>query len=305
MLGMATRINRYLDSVSTFDSLEIDLIDFPPNPLRQVKGDVSDILESIRDRGLLQPIVVRPRGDSFEVVAGNRRLEACKRLKHRKIKAMVLDLDDKAAYETAITENVQRRTLDPLEEALAFKHYCDKYGWGSQSELAKKIGKSQEYISHRMKLLELPEEVKDALNEKQISLASAEEMIWLKKDSAKKKLLSVYSKEKLSMHEVRRIVKEVNSSGTEDLLEGGERTFLGARTAEAEREKEFSRGISESILILRIALVRLDDLIAKSKDPRLHELLVQKRIAVHGLVDDLMATKKRGAPIAQILSRRK
>jgi ParB family transcriptional regulator, chromosome partitioning protein len=302
---MATRINRYLDSVSAFDNIEIDLIHFPPNPLRYAKCDISDILESIRDRGLLQPIIVRPRGDSFEVVAGNRRLEACKRLKHRKIKAMVIELDDKSAYETAITENVQRRTLDPLEEARAFKNYCDKYGWGSQSELAKKIGKSQEYISHRIKHLELPEEVRSALMEKQISLASAEEMIWLKKDSAKKKLLSVFSKEKLSMHEVRHIVKAVNSSGTEDLLEYGIPDFPMANNEESEREKEFSHGISESILILRIALVRLDDLIANSKDPHLHQLLVAKRIAVHDLVDDLMATKKRGISIPQLISRRK
>ena len=303
---MATRINRYLDAVSAFDTIEVDLIRFPPNPLRQVKYDLSDLLESIRERGLLQPIIVRPRGDSFEVVAGNRRLEACKRLKHRKIKAMVLELDDKTAYETAITENVQRRTLDPLEEARAFKNYCDKYGWGSQSELAKKIGKSQEYISHRIKLLDLPDEVKSALMEKQISLASAEEMVWLKKDSEKKKLLSVFSQEKkLSMHEVRHIVKAVNSSGAENLLDFREPDFLKARTAEAYREKEFYRGISESILILRIALVRLDDLVAKTKDPALHELLVAKRIAVHGLVDELMATKKRGAPLAQIVSTRR
>src|SRR5579864_2478490 len=218
---MATRINRYLDSVSAFDNVEIDLIHFPVNPLRSTKCDVSELLESIRERGLLQPIIVRPKGESFEVVAGNRRLDACKRLKHRKIKAMVVELDDKTAYETAITENVQRRTLDPLEEAQAFKKYCDEYGWGSQSELAKKIGKSQEYISHRIKLLELPEEVKSALIEKQISLASAEEMIWLKNDAAKKKLLPVLSKEKLSMHEIRHIVKAVNSTEDDEFADYG------------------------------------------------------------------------------------
>jgi len=198
---------------------------------------------------------------------------------------------------------VQRRTLDPLEEAQAFKKYCDEYGWGSQSELAKKIGKSQEYISHRIKLLELPEEVKSALIEKQISLASAEEMIWLKNDAAKKKLLPVFSKEKLSMHEIRHIVKAVNSS--EDLEDYGVNHFPKGESLEMGREKEFTRTISESILILRIAMVRLDALITKTKDPYLRELLVGKRIAVHGLVDDMMATKKRGAPLPQVVSARR
>jgi ParB family chromosome partitioning protein len=302
---MATRINRYLDSVSAFDNVEIDLIHFPENPLREAKCDISDLLESIRERGLLQPIIVRPKGESFEVVAGNRRLEACRRLKHRKIKAMVVELDDKTAYETAITENVQRRTLDPLEEARAFKNYCDEYGWGSQSELARKIGKSQEYISHRIKLLELPEEVKSALIEKQISLASAEEMIWLKNDVAKKKLLPVFSKEKLSMQEIRHIVKEVNSSGSDELINYGLPNFPKLDSGESGREREFSRYISESILIMRIAMVRLDALITKTKDPYLKDLLVAKRIAVHGLVDELMATKKRGVAVPQVLAARR
>jgi ParB family transcriptional regulator, chromosome partitioning protein len=116
--------------------------------LRQNSGaDFPELINSIHEKGLLQPIIVRPKGDRFEVVAGNRRLEACRKLKHRKIKAMILEIDDKTAYEIAITENVQRRTLDPLEEAPAFKKYCDEYGWGSQSELARKIGKSQEFVS--------------------------------------------------------------------------------------------------------------------------------------------------------------
>jgi ParB family chromosome partitioning protein len=257
------------------------------------------MVESIRENGLLQPIIVRPRGERFEVVAGNRRLEACKRLKHRKIKAMVVELDDKSAYEISIIENVQRKTLDPLEEAVAFKIYCDKYGWGSQSELAKKIGKSQEYISHRIKLLDLPIEVKGALTQKQISLATAEELVWLKSDAAKKKIAIECSNQKMPMHEVRHIVKSVNSSKEEEVSDSS--VSFSFDPSESTREKEFSKIISESILILRIALVRMDDLAARTKDPAL-KLIVSKRIALHTLIDELISTKRHGLQLPQLVA---
>src|SRR5579862_6563508 len=299
---MATRINRYLDSVSTFDNLEIDLIRVPPNTLRQTSQDITEIVDSIRENGLLQPIIVRPRGERFEVVAGNRRFEACKRLKHRKIKAMIVELDDKSAYEIAITENVQRKTLDPLEEALAFKKYCDEYGWGSQSELARKIGKSQEYVSHRIKLLDLPREVKIALAQKQINLSSAEELVWVKDEESKKKIVTECLNQKMAMHEVRHIVKVANSS-IRDKSESAISFNLGY--SENSRDKEFSKTISESILILRIALVRMDDLATRTKDPVLQHTIVSKRIALHNLIDELISTKRRGLQVPQLVAQPK
>jgi len=261
------------------------------------------MVESIRENGLLQPIIVRPRGERFEVVAGNRRLEACKRLKHRKIKAMVVELDDKTAYEIAITENVQRKTLDPLEEAAAFKKYCDEYGWGSQSELAKKIGKSQEYVSHRIKLLDLPTEVKNALTQKQISLAAAEELVWLKNDGDKAKIATECFSQKMPMHDVRYIVKAVNSSKQDEIFDLARSASLDS--SEISREKEFSKTISESILILRIALVRMDDLATRTKDQSLKQTIVSKRIALHSLIDELITTKRHGFQMPQLVAQSK
>jgi len=310
---MATRINRYLDSVSTYDSLEIDLIRTSSNELRRDSAsDFGELVDSVRENGLLQPIIVRPSGDRFEVVAGNRRLEACRRLKHRKIKAMIADLDDKSAYEISIIENVQRKTLDPLEEAAAFKKYCDDFGWGSQSELAKKIGKSQEFVSHRMKLLGLPQEVKHALIQREISLSAAEELVWLKNDGAKKKIAAECSGGKIPMHGLRHIVKAMNSSGLEESLDPIEDLHSDKfnppkfpfSTREDSKEKNFTKTIAESILILRIALVRLDDLTEKTKDPFLKQILVSKRIAVHSLIDELIATKRHGAEVPRLVARK-
>jgi ParB family chromosome partitioning protein len=96
---------------------------------------------------LLHPIVVRPRQHKFEVIAGNRRLEAVKLLKLRKINCHVIELSDKEAYEVAIVENVQHKTMNPIEEAIAFTKYVENYGRGGVSELAGRIGRSQEFVT--------------------------------------------------------------------------------------------------------------------------------------------------------------
>lgn len=300
-----------MDSVSAYDNLEIDLIHSSSNPLRKNSGpDFAELIGSIREKGLLQPIIVRPRGEAFEVVAGNRRLEACRRLKHRKIKAMIAELDDKAAYEISITENVQRKTLDPLDEAAAFRKYCQEYGWGSQSELARKIGKSQEYISHRIKLLDLPLQVKGALTRNEISLSSAEELVWLKNDSAKTKIAVECSNRKISMQGVRHIVKLINTSQIQQnnasLKDDTDLPrFASNQSDEVGKEEDFAKTISETILILRIALVRLDDLIAKTGDPEIKQIITTKRVAVHALIDELVATKRHGVGAPRLLLARK
>jgi ParB family transcriptional regulator, chromosome partitioning protein len=300
---MATRINRYMDSVSAFENLEIDLIQFPSNRLRNDVGeDFSELQNSVREKGLLQPIIVRPKGNRFEVVAGNRRLEACRRLKHRKIKSLIIELDDKAAYEVAITENVQRKTLDPLQEAAAFKLYCEEYGWGSQSELARKIGKSQEFVSHRIKLLELPEPVRNALMKHEITLSSAEELIWLKNNDQGKEVALEFGSHKTSTRSIRTIVKAMNSPNGKDPMDPEREapSFSGVQLGT--NEGTFSKAIGESVLILRIALVRLDDLIEKTDDPFLKQTIISKRVALHKLIDELLVAKRPRAEMPQIMA---
>lgn len=132
-----------------------------PRPVRGDLGPLEGLMASIVEKGLLEPIVVRPDGDRFEVVAGSRRLQACRQLKLRKIPCNVVELSDRDAFEVSLTENIQRRTLNPIEEAEAFKKYVDMYGYGGVVELARKIGKSHTYVSRRISLLTLPQSTKD------------------------------------------------------------------------------------------------------------------------------------------------
>ncbi len=286
---MVTRLNEYLNAVSVFDRIEVGLLSFSRNQLRRGKdGDLSDLVASIHEHGLLEPIIVRPKGKGFEVIAGNRRLRACKLLRFRRVNCIVADLNDAEAYEVSIIENVQRSTLNPLEEAMAFKKYCDEYGWGSQTRLAKKVGKSQEYISHRLKLLELPEEVKEELLSGRLNPTTAQEMVWLKSDSCRIAAMEIVKGSGLDTKSVRRLVRDLN-------LPDGQRVGVGFEIPREDGEGRHGKShLEEAVLILRISLARLDWTLTRVQDPQLKSVLLAKRNELNKIVDDLIQVKMIG-----------
>ena len=165
---------------------------------------------SILQHGLLQPIVIRPLDYGFELVAGHRRFTACKSLRWRFISCKIRDMSDKQAYEIQLTENIQRKSMDPIEEAESYQKYVNEFGWGGISELSKKIGKSDEYVSHRMKLLTLPSTVKEKLVENNLSISQALEIIHVD-DSEKNILTDQIIENKLTVKQIREIKKTMKS----------------------------------------------------------------------------------------------
>ena len=121
--------------------------------------DKDDLSYSIREKGLLQPILVRSVDSFYEIIAGHRRYNACKKLGWRKIICHIVEMDDKDAFEISLIENIQRKNLNPIEEAQAYKVYVLNFGWGGISDLASRIGTSISYIDKRLRLLDLPEHV--------------------------------------------------------------------------------------------------------------------------------------------------
>jgi ParB family transcriptional regulator, chromosome partitioning protein len=149
------------DLWGSLEDLNISDITLPTNQLRRNMNNLEELAESIRKIGLLQPIIVRSNNsENFEIVAGNRRFSACKKLGLRKIPCHIVELDDKSAFEVSVIENVQRRTLNPIDEGLAFKKYVNEFGWGSVSELSQKLSKSKSYVCKRIKLTQLPKDIK-------------------------------------------------------------------------------------------------------------------------------------------------
>lgn len=179
--------------------------------LRDDFGELDELMQSIKVHGLLNPIVVRPKDGKFEIVAGHRRFEACRRLGWARIPCIVIELDDKDAFEASIVENVQRQTLNPIEEAKAYKKYVEEYGWGSVSELAKKIGKSQEYISRRLSLLNLPEEVKEKIMRRRINLSIAQELTVIEDKKTIAQVSEIVVRKKFTVKKVRQLLKMVRA----------------------------------------------------------------------------------------------
>ncbi len=259
------------------------------NPLRKDIGNIGALSRSIDELGLLQPIIVRPLEDFFDLVAGHRRLEACKKLRWRKIPCHVVELSDKAAFEVALTENLDRKTLDPLEEGRAFQKYVTISGWGGLTELSKRIGLSPSFISKRIALLSLPEEVQDQILRNRKFPSLAEELLNLDTDS-QLEVARAIENQGLSTRDVRKLVKTINlerSAHSEDQLEG-------LWTEQEDRSKLVGHCIDLTITALRLALSRMDIALEKlDKEWIEKEMILQYRLTLHNQIDSLLRLRKK------------
>lgn len=191
-------------------NLNLEDISMPSEILRDCYDDnqIQEISESIRANGLLHPLTVRDKEGNFEIVAGCRRYYACKSLGWKKIPCCVLSLDDIETFEISLIENLERKSLSPLEEANAFKKYiCDKE-WGSISKLASKIGKSPSYITKRISLLQLPADVQKKLEHSSLSPSTAEELLPLHNPEKQSKVATIAVEKHLPLTRVREMVKK-------------------------------------------------------------------------------------------------
>lgn len=164
---------------------------------------IYELSRSIKKHGLLQPIIVRPINRGFEIVAGHRRFQACKLLRWKTIPAMVKDVSDKDAFEIQLVENIQRKTLDPIEEAHAFKLYVRDYGWGGVTYLAETIMKSEQYVSSRIQLLKLPLNVIDKVKSGELKVSHAFELLGLEGKSLENMSDDIINKN-MSVKDIRR-----------------------------------------------------------------------------------------------------
>lgn len=164
---------------------------------------IDELSRSIKKHGLLQPIIVRPINRGFEIVAGHRRFLACKLLRWKTIPAMVKDVSDKDAFEIQLVENIQRKTLDPIEEACAFKLYVKDYGWGGVTYLAETIMKSEQYVSSRIQLLKLPQNVTDKVKSGELKVSHAFELLGIEGKSLENMSDDIINKN-MSVKDIRR-----------------------------------------------------------------------------------------------------
>ena len=166
--------------------IQVMLDDLVPSRFqpRQIFDDSSlnDLVDSIREKGVLQPLLVRPNPDnknSYEIIAGERRFRASKKAGLTQVPVIVKEFDDKNALEIALIDNLQREDLNPLEEARAYVRLLKEFNY-TQEELARVVGKSRSYVANMMRLLELPESVQHMLVSKQITVGHARSLLGVK-----------------------------------------------------------------------------------------------------------------------------
>lgn len=195
----------------------LNLDDILPNRFQpRIKFDekaIVELSESIKEHGVIQPIIVRKIDDKFEIIAGERRYKASVMAGKTTIPAIVVDLNDKESSEIALIENVQRKDLTPIEEAISYRKIFDM-GNITQEELATKLGVSQSTIANKMRLLNLDDEVQDALLDEKISERHARSLLKLSKMSEQREMLKRIITERLTVRrtdeEIEKILKGNN-----------------------------------------------------------------------------------------------
>jgi ParB family transcriptional regulator, chromosome partitioning protein len=252
--------------------------------------DDESLIISIREHGLIQPILIRPLSHGFEIVAGHRRYQACKSLRWRFIPCKVCEMTNKQAFEIQLSENIQRKSMDPIEEAEAFRRYVIDFGWGGVSDLAKKIGKSEEYVSHRIQLLKLSEETKRKIASNMLNVSKAIEIstIPIEKQS---EIVGEIIENNLSVKRIRELKMILRDNITEDY------SNLGFASGNNYLSKSF-KITKKTSLSLKVTLARIDNLIEESQisiEPEqrteIINFLMELRIRIHELIDDTIKFK--------------
>lgn len=255
--------------------------------------DIDELATSIKQYGLLHPIVIRPKENNYEVVAGNRRLEASKLLRLRKINCHIIELSDKEAYEVAIVENVQHKTINPIEEAMAFNRYVENYGRGGVSELARRIGRSQEFVTKRIQLLNLPDRTRQEIICQKITPSTALEILPLD-NNQRRELTDRIIEKNLTKNDVRGIVRTYSVSESSNNSYGEDLEKINKNDGLYDKEIDLlDRTFRKSITLLKSTLVNLDDILNNmGEDWIVKELLMQYRLIIHGDIDTFLKLRR-------------
>jgi len=179
LIGDDTTEDAVIQDIRNLRHLPLDLLHPSPNNPRKhfADGELDELAQSIRDKGLLQPLVVRSRPDGeYEIVAGERRWRAAQRAGLHEVPVLIRELSDGEALEIALIENIQRTDLNPLEEARAYSLLIDRFAY-TQQQLAESIGKSRSHITNTMRLLSLPEKVRADIESGKLTAGHARTLV--------------------------------------------------------------------------------------------------------------------------------
>lgn len=194
------------------DSLrQISVSDFNPNPYqpRTVwdQDQLSELAESIRVNGIIQPILARQAGNHYEIIAGERRLRAAELAGLETVPVLIRETSDVEMLELALVENIQRADLNPIEKATAYQEYISSFSL-TQAEAAKRLSQDRSVLANHLRLLDLPSEIKQMLIDRTLSMGHARAILSLPNDNLRRKLANRALAARLSVREVERLVRK-------------------------------------------------------------------------------------------------
>ncbi|MGB9780704.1 ParB/RepB/Spo0J family partition protein [Caldanaerobacter sp.] len=210
--GLQALIPESREESQGIEMVEIDKI-FPNEyqPRRHFDEEsLKELADSIREHGIVQPLVVRRQGMSYQLVAGERRWRAAKMVGLREVPVVVKDLDDQEVMEIALIENLQREDLNPIEEAKAYKTLMEQFNL-TQEEIAKKIGKSRSVIANSIRLLNLDERVQDMLVQGKITVGHAKVILSISSKTLQYEAAKKIIEEELNVRETEKLIKSLLS----------------------------------------------------------------------------------------------
>ncbi len=225
------------------DEVRIDLIDPSALQPRSVfdESKLDELAKSISANGVVQPVLLRRRGDRFELIAGERRWRAAGRAGLTKIPAVVRDVSDDKVLETALIENIQREDLNPIEEARAYKRLIETLGL-TQETVAARVGRDRSYVTNYLRLLRLPEDIQDLLQNGRISTGHARTLLGATTPDSQRRIARKIIEQDLSVRATERLVKlaEIPSSQARSKVTAGSwETDPNVRAAESKLRRHF------------------------------------------------------------------
>lgn len=222
--------------------IEIAVSDIIPNPLQPRKtfdaDKLAELTESIKEHGVIQPLIVRKNGAKYEIVAGERRWRAAKTAKLKTVPVIVREYDNAKMAEIALVENIQRHDLNAIEEAEGIKRLMNEFGF-NQEQAAKKIGRSRTAVTNILRLLNLPAAVREAVSRETLTMGQVRPLLSLEKAQEQEKLAQIIAEQGLSARAVEEIVKKIKN-GEEITFENDAEQTKKAKETRKNKKTEIS-----------------------------------------------------------------
>lgn len=222
--------------------VEIPVGDITPNPLQPRKTfdaeKLAELTDSIKEHGVIQPLIVRKTGNKYEIVAGERRWRAAKNAKLKTVPVIVREYDNAKMAEIALVENIQRHDLNAIEEAEGIKRLMNEFGL-NQEQAAKKIGRSRSAVTNILRLLNLPAGVRQAVSRETLTMGQVRPLLSLEDEKQQEMLGEIIAEHGLSARAVEELVKKIKN-GEEISFDDNEKDIKKTKTARKNSKKEIS-----------------------------------------------------------------